>query len=65
MTGRKNLWLLGREESPGRQPTIQEIIADLKREIEQGPAVYTDKELAILERKLAEYETLLERMLSP
>ena len=64
MTGGKNLWLLGREESPGRQPTIQEIIADLKREIGQGLAAYSEQELAILQRKLAEYETLLEQMLS-
>lgn len=63
MTGVKNLRLLGREEGPCRQPTILEIIADLKSEIEQGRAVYSEQELAILERKLAEYETLLERML--
>ncbi|TWJ17554.1 hypothetical protein [Geobacter argillaceus] len=64
MTSGKNLRLLGREKGPGRQPTIQEIIVDLQREIEQGLAVYSEQELAILERKLAEYETLLERMLS-
>lgn len=63
MTSGKNLRLLGREEGSGRQPTIQETIADLKREIEQGLAVYSEQELAILEGKLAEYETLLERML--
>ena len=60
----KNLRLLGREESPGRQPTIQETIADLRREIERGRAVYSEQELSILARKLAEYETLLERMMS-
>ncbi len=63
MTSGKNLRLLGREECPGRQPTVQETIADLKREIEQGLDVYSEQELSILERKLAEYETLLERML--
>lgn len=55
----KNLRLLGREESPNRQPTIQEIISDLQEEIARGEAVYTGDELRLLERKLAEYELLL------
>ncbi len=60
----KNLRLLGVEEAPGGQPTIQEMIAALRREIELGSSVYTERELALLGRKLAEYELLLERMLS-
>lgn len=60
----KNLRLLGKEEAPGGQPTIQEMIAALRREIGLGSSVYSEQELALLERKLAEYELLLERMLS-
>ena len=61
MTG-KNLRLLGLEESPGRQPTIQELIADLRRELDRGGAVYTAAELRTLEAKLRDYEQLLENM---
>lgn len=59
----KNLRLLGLEESPNRQPTIQEIISDLQNEIERGESVYTCDEIGLLERKLADYE-LLSRSLS-
>jgi hypothetical protein len=59
----KNLRLLDREESPNRQPSIQEIIGDLKEEIAQGKAVYTVDELRLLERKLTEYELLLRSLL--
>lgn len=59
----KNLRLLGLEESPNRQPTIQEIISDLQNEIERGESVYTVDEIRLLERKLADYE-LLSRSLS-
>ena len=59
----KNLRLLGREESPSRQPSIQEIIADLQDEIARGEAVYTIDELRGLETKLAEYELLLRQLL--
>lgn len=54
----KNLRLLGLEESPNRQPTIQEIICDLQNEIERGESVYTVDEIRLLERKLADYEQL-------
>jgi hypothetical protein len=54
----KNLRLLGLEESPNRQPTIQEIISDLQNEIERGESVYTVDEIRLLERKLADYEQL-------
>ena len=59
----KNLRLLGREESPNRQPSIQEIIADLQDEIARGESVYTIDELGVLETKLAEYELLLRQLL--
>ncbi len=61
----KNLRLLGREESPNRQPSIQEIIGDLQEEIARGDAVYTVDELSVLERKLAEYELMLRNLLGP
>ena len=59
----KNLRLLGREESPNRQPSIQEIISSLQEEISRGEAVYTVDELRLLERKLAEYEQMLRNLL--
>lgn len=62
MTG-KNLRLLGREESPNRQPSIQEIISDLQEEIARGAVIYTADELQLLERKLAEYEQILRNLL--
>ncbi|HZV81723.1 MAG TPA: hypothetical protein VFF53_06105 [Geobacteraceae bacterium] len=61
----KNLRLLGVERSPAWQPTIQEIIAELKAELAKGEAVYSLEELAKLSHKLAEYEQMLERLLSP
>lgn len=64
MTG-KNLRLLGREESPNRQPSIQEIIRDLQEEIARGEAVYTAEELRLLERKLDDYEQTLRVLLGP
>lgn len=54
----KNLRLLGLEESPNRQPTIQEIMSGLQNEIERGESVYTVDEIRLLERKLADYEQL-------
>jgi len=59
----KNLRLLGREESPNRQPTILEIIADLQGEIAQGEDLYTVDELRLLESKLADYEHMLRRLM--
>ena len=64
MTG-KNLRLLDREESPNRQPNIQEIIIDLQKEIARGETVYTVEELRLLERKLDEYEQTLRVLLGP
>ena len=61
----KNLRLLGQERSPAWQPTIHEIIAELQAELAKGEAVYTAAELARLARKLADYELMLQRMLSP
>jgi len=61
----KNLRLLGLERSPAWQPTVQEIIAELKLELEKGEPLYTPAELAKLTQKLAEYELMLERLNSP
>ena len=63
MTG-KNLRLLGLEKSPAEQPTMEETIAALQTELAKGAAVYTPAELAQLARKLADYEFMLQRMLS-
>jgi hypothetical protein len=60
----KNLRLLGEEPSPAWQPTMEEMIAALRAELAKGEAVYTPAELARLERKLADYEFMLQRMLS-
>lgn len=59
----KNLRLLGQEESPNRQPSIQEIIRDLRAEIVRGEAVYTAGELRLLESKLADYKLMLRNLL--
>ena len=53
------------EESPNRQPSIQEIIRDLREEIARGEAVYTVEELRLLERKLDDYEQTLRVLLGP
>lgn len=59
----KNLRLLGREESPNRQPSIQEIISELQEEIARGEVVYSSDELLMLKDKLAEYERILQSLL--
>ena len=61
----KNLRLLGIERSAAWQPSIHEIIADLKAELEKGTKVYTPNELDKLTRKLAEYEFMLQRLTDP
>jgi len=61
----RNLHLLGLEKSPTWQPTMEETIAALRAELAKGDAVYTPAELARLERKLADYEYMLERLLLP
>ncbi|MBT0665175.1 hypothetical protein KI809_12785 [Geobacter pelophilus] len=58
----KNLYLLGLEESPNRQPDIHEMIRSLKNEISRGEEVYSRDELAILERKLHECQEFLRAM---
>jgi len=63
MTG-KNLRLLGLERSPAWQPDIHEIIAELKSELGKGGSVYTSAEMEKLAGKLAEYEIMLERLIS-
>jgi len=64
MKGR-NLRLLGNEKSPAWQPSINEIIAELEAELAKGAEVYTAEELEKLARKLAEYQRLLQGLLSP
>ncbi len=61
MDGR-NLRLLGREPSPGAQPSLTEMIRELEAELAKGAAVYTADELALLARKLAGYRELLRAM---
>jgi len=61
----KNLRLLGLERSPAWQPSIFEIIAELKSELAKGEPVYTPEELRKLAQKLADYEKMAERMLEP
>ena len=61
----KNMRLLGREESPGRQSSIQEIIKDLQEEVARGEEVYTVDEIRLLEGQLAEYERILQSLLGP
>jgi len=61
----KNMLLLGREESPNRVSSIQEIIRDLQEEIARGEAVYTVDEIRLLEVKLADYEQTLRSLLEP
>jgi hypothetical protein len=51
----KDRWLLGEEESPGRQPDIHELIRRLEGEIAKGEAVYTPEELERLRVKLEAY----------
>jgi len=60
----KNLRLLGIERSTSWQPDIHDSIAELKCELAKGEPVYTPAELEKLARKLAEYETMLERLIS-
>ncbi len=61
MTG-KNLRLLGQERSAAWQPDIHDIITELKCELAKGAPVYTPAELGKLAQKLADYESMLERL---
>ena len=60
----KNLRLLGLERPSTWQPTIHEMISELKAELAKGEVVYAPEELEILRRKLEEYELMLARMLA-
>jgi len=60
----KNLRLLGLERSPAWQPDIYEIISELKSELVKGGSIYTSAEMEKLAGKLAEYEIMLERLIS-
>ena len=55
MSGGRDRYLLGEEEPPGRQPTIQELIQRLEAEIARGEAVYSAAELERLNVKLEKY----------
>ena len=61
----KNLRLLGIERSTAWQPTIDETIAELKTELAKGERVYTAAELDRLTAKLADYESMRQRLLDP
>jgi uncharacterized small protein (DUF1192 family) len=51
----RDRYLLGEEEHPGRQATIQELIQRLEAEIARGEAVYSAAELDKLQAKLEGY----------
>lgn len=55
MSGGRDRYLLGEEEHPGRQATIQELIQRLEAEIARGEAVYSTAELERLKVKLDGY----------
>jgi hypothetical protein len=58
----KDLEMLGQIPSAASTDSLPERIDRLKREIGRGEAVYSRKELQLLQRKLEEYEALLEAM---
>ena len=58
----KDLEMLGQKPSAASTDSLPERIDRLKREIGRGEAVYSRKELQLLQRKLEEYEALLEAM---
>jgi uncharacterized small protein (DUF1192 family) len=58
----KDLEMLGEARSAASTDSINERIDRLKREIGRGEAVYSRKELHLLQRKLEEYEALLDAM---
>jgi hypothetical protein len=58
----KDLEMLGQVPSATSTDSLPERIDRLKREIGRGEAVYSRKELQLLQRKLEEYEALLEAM---
>jgi hypothetical protein len=59
----KDLEMLGEIPSAASTDSLPERLARLKREIGRGEAVYSRKELQVLQRKLEDYEALLEAML--
>jgi hypothetical protein len=60
----KNVCLLYSENCPEQADTILEKIAKLEHEISRGESVYFQAEIARLERKLEEYQGLLNSLLS-
>lgn len=60
----KNLCQLYSENCPEQADTILEEIAKLEHEFARGEKVYSRTEIARLERKLEEYQGLLNSLLS-
>lgn len=60
----KNVCLLYSENCPEQADTILEKIGKLEQEIARGESVYNLAEIARLERKLDEYQGLLNSLLS-
>ena len=58
----RDLEMLDELRSAGSTDSITERIDRLKRELGRGEAVYSRKELQLLQRKLEDYEALLEAM---
>ena len=61
----KDLYLLGRLESPARQDSLPERIEKLRQEIAKGENLYTADELQILKGKLEECEYSLRILMNP
>ena len=59
----KDRCLVYGENCPELGDTITEKIGKLQSEIAHGKAVYTPEELGLLERKLEEYQALLDALL--
>jgi hypothetical protein len=55
VSGGRDRYLLGEDELPGRQATIQELIQRLEAEIARGESVYSAAELEKLQVKLEGY----------
>jgi len=63
-SGGKNVCLLYSENCPEQADTILEKLDKLQHEIARGGSVYSQAEIARLERKLEEYQGLLNSLLS-
>ena len=61
--GDKDLEMLGELPAATSTDSIHERIARLKKEISRGEAVYSRRELQLLQQKLEDYESLLFAMI--